>query len=101
VARNGIGNGAWGISDRSGMRFPLKEMLREPGTGYWIHKSESDGIYNAVDHPQNHVADYTTFDDPKPVDDPHPDIDHVLDLFLRNENGLLVTDSNLSPINID
>ena len=46
---------AWSISERSGLRFPYKEMVREPGTGLWVHKSESDKGYNIVDHPQGHV----------------------------------------------
>ena len=41
------------ISDRSGFKFPYNEMVVEPGTGYFVHKSESDGEYNLVDHPQN------------------------------------------------
>jgi hypothetical protein len=31
-------------------------MIHEPGTDLWIHKSESDGMYNEVDHPQNFTA---------------------------------------------
>lgn len=49
------GKRAWSISDRSGLRFPYNEMLFEPGTGIWVHKSETDGQYNIVDHPQGRV----------------------------------------------
>lgn len=46
---------AWSISQRSGLRFPYSEMVIEPGTKLWVHKSETDGKYNIVDHPQGHV----------------------------------------------
>lgn len=46
---------AWSVSDRSGKRFPYREMLYEPGTNQWVHISESDGEYNAVDHPQGRI----------------------------------------------
>ena len=41
------------ICQRSGFHYPYDQMVKEPGTGYWVHRSESDGIYNLVDHPQN------------------------------------------------
>ena len=54
------GKYAKAVSDRSGFVYPWREMVREPGTGFIVHKSESDGKYNLVDHPQNHVArDYS------------------------------------------
>jgi len=51
------GKHAWAISDRSGFRFPYREMIFEPGTNLFVHKSESDGMWNRVDHPQNFPAD--------------------------------------------
>ena len=68
------GDRNWAISDRSGMRFRMSEMIREPGTGYLVHKSESDGRYNAVDHPQAHINEYATFGDPFPIENTRPDI---------------------------
>ena len=50
------GKRAWSISQRSGLKYPYREMIKEPGTGLWIHRSESDGRYNLVDHPQNKPA---------------------------------------------
>lgn len=47
------------ICDRSGMKFPYREAVKEPGTGLIVHKSESDGPWNPVDHPQNKTADLT------------------------------------------
>lgn len=49
------GKHAIAISDRSGFKFPWKEMVKEPGTGYIVHRSESDGRWNLVDHPQNNI----------------------------------------------
>lgn len=62
------------ISDRSGFRHPMHEMIVEPGTGYLIHRSESDGRWNFVDHPQAHINEYAHFGDPFPVADARPDI---------------------------
>lgn len=47
------GKYAKAICDRTGIEHPLREMIKEPGTGYFVHRSVSDGAYNAVDHPQN------------------------------------------------
>lgn len=49
------GKYAIAISDRCGFKFLWKEMVKEPGTGFIVHYSESDGKYNLVDHPQNHI----------------------------------------------
>lgn len=67
---------AWTYSDRSGMQFPTNEMVVEPGTGYWVHKSESDGEYNAVTHPQARVTKHIKYDDPKPVKNARSSIDY-------------------------
>jgi len=45
------------ISDRDGFEYAYKDMVVEPGTGLLVHRSESDGVYNLVDHPQNFPAD--------------------------------------------
>lgn len=50
------GKRARAISQRSGMSFPYNEMVREPGTGWLVHKSESDGAWNLRDHPRNFVG---------------------------------------------
>ena len=59
------------------MRFHMRDGQKEPGTGYRIAKSESDGIYNQVDHPQAHLQDWAVLSgDPYAVEDSRPDIDH-------------------------
>lgn len=65
--RSGSGNSNF-ISDRSGFKCKRKDMVIEPGTGYVIHRSESDGEYNLVDHPVNHVNRLVKFGDPYPLD---------------------------------
>lgn len=45
------------ICERSGFKFNYREMIKEPGTSYFVHWSESDGKWNAVDHPQNKSTD--------------------------------------------
>lgn len=49
------GKYSWGICDRSGMKFLRKDMVKEPGTGLMVHKRESDGKWNIVQHPRNHI----------------------------------------------
>lgn len=49
------GKNAYSYSERSGERFLYDEMIKEPGTELWVHRSESDGRYNRVDHPQNYA----------------------------------------------
>jgi|TARA_B100000530_G_scaffold4253_4_gene3562 hypothetical protein len=46
------------ISDRSGFRYRLDQRTKEPGTGFIVAKSESDGIYNLVTDPLNKVKFY-------------------------------------------
>mgnify|MGYP003630722039 FL=1 len=43
------------ISDRSGFRHRLDQRVKEPGTGFIVAKSESDGIFNLVTNPQNRI----------------------------------------------
>lgn len=42
------------VCDRSGFEYPYKEGVLEPGTGYFVHRSETDGMYNLKDHPHNY-----------------------------------------------
>lgn len=96
-----VDRGAWAISDRSGFKYPMKEMIKEPGTGYLIHRSESDGQYNAVDHPQAHLTKYATLGgDPKPIKNARPDRNWVTDIFLTDASGNFLTDSWTSPIEV-
>jgi hypothetical protein len=53
---HGKGEHSYFICDRSGRKYPYKEGVIEPGTGLFVHKSESDGMYSAVTHPQNFPA---------------------------------------------
>ncbi len=52
-----VGKNAIAISDRDGCQYPYREMVYEPGTKLWVHRSESDEMWNRVDHPQNYPAD--------------------------------------------
>ena len=83
---------AWAISDRSGMRFPMCEMVIEPGTNYLLHRSESDGIYNMVDHPQANLQKWAQLSgDPYPVPNARPDVNwaHVNELEVTAGNDLV------------
>lgn len=79
------------ICDRSGGKYPMNEMCIEPGTGYLVHVRFSDGRYNLVDHPANHIERYVAFGDPFPVDNARPERSWVLDIYLTDEEGVYVT----------
>lgn len=51
------GKNAITFSDRDGFKYKYSEMVKEPGTNLWVHRSESDGMWNRKDHPQNFAAD--------------------------------------------
>jgi hypothetical protein len=44
---------SWGVCDRSGLKTPRSQLVREPGTNLYVRRSELDGYYNYVKHPQN------------------------------------------------
>lgn len=41
------------ICERSGRRFPMSQMVIEPGTGLKVARRYSDGSYSLNRHPQN------------------------------------------------
>lgn len=65
------GKHAFGFSDRSGRRYPLKDLVYEvqngQRTGSRVGRDEVD-----PDHPQLFTGRVRT-DDPKPLRDPRPD----------------------------
>ena len=73
-SRVGKHKGASAISDRSGFRFPMSEMVREPGTNWLVHRSESDGQWSLNEHPLNNLGRYlkSKSGDPFPVKDARP-----------------------------
>lgn len=92
---------AWFISDRSGMRYRMCEHVIEPGTGYMIHRSESDGIWNMVDHPQANLQKWAELSgDPYPVLNARPDIDWTTDTVLEDFNGTDIIDVNGTRIDL-
>jgi hypothetical protein len=78
---------ATAISDRSGFRHPIKEMVIEEGTGWLVHKSETDGMWNLVDHPLNHVQRYVEFGDPFPIENARPEQVFESDEWLEDFDG--------------
>lgn len=74
------------IDDRSGFKIKHKDAVKEPGTGYLVHSSESDGEYNLVDHPVNHVNQLVKFGDPFPIEDVR------LENYSNNKRDSLIND---------
>ena len=92
---------AWAISDRSGQRHKLVDMIREPGTGYLIHRDESDGIWNMVDHPLANLQKWAEFGgDPYPVINARPDRNWAMDYELQDFNLTDLTDGVGTKIDI-
>lgn len=88
------GSIATAISDRNGVRYPMSEMQIEPGTGWLVHYSENDGMWNLVDHPQLHVQQFVDYGDPFPVENARPEQEFVTPLFLTDWDGSWLTDFN-------
>lgn len=89
--RVGRNKGASAISDRSGMRFPMSEMVREKGTNYLVHRSEDDGQYSVVAHPLSNLEYYLRgkHGDPFPTKNarPRPDTELVSHLTTFDGSG--------------
>lgn len=54
------GKRAIAIDERTGFKKPYTEMVFEPGTNFFVHKSEDDGLSSLVAHPQNYPPDKLT-----------------------------------------
>lgn len=63
---------AWAICDRTGTRYPMRDMVEEPGTKYLVYKWASDREWNAVEHPQANLGKYVRFGDPFSVEEARP-----------------------------
>ena len=86
----GKGKYARAICDRSGFEYPYSEMVVEPGTGLFVHKSESDGRWNAVDHAQNFSPRNLADGAPLRNSRPDPGTDRLI--FLADSEGAILTD---------
>ena len=95
------GSIAKAISDRSGFKHPMNEMIVEPGTGWLIHYSESDGMWNLVDHPLNHVQRFVDYGDPFPVGNARPDQEFITALSLTDANGDWLNDFDGETMEIE
>jgi hypothetical protein len=64
---------AWAISDRSGFKFRMSEMVLDDG--FLVHKSESDGQWSRKNHPLANMGMYLKdkIGDPFPVPNARPE----------------------------
>lgn len=89
------------ISDRSGFKHKRRDAVIEPGTGYIIHRRESDGIYNAVDHPQAHLNKWAKLSgDPVPIKNARPQENSIVDLYLTDEDGNVIINELGQPLEV-
>ena len=84
------------ICDRSGFKYPITEAVKEPGTGYVVHKSESDGMYSMVCHPQNKPYKQGPQRVNKYIDLFRPDveIDSAFGLLMEDGSFIITEDNN-------
>jgi len=97
--KRGWRNGPSAICDRSGFRYPMSEMVKEPGTNFLVHKSMSDGMFSITEHPCNNKQRYLKTGDPKPVPNARP---YTFDFrdekrFKYTASAVLGISSTLSP----
>ncbi len=90
------------ISDRDGRKYRREDCIVEPGTGYLVHRNESDGEYSLTNHPANHISKYAHFGDPYGTKDSRPDKnwDQSQSLYLADDSGNILVDDNDGAIYI-
>tara|TARA_R100000995_G_C3374884_1_gene73399 strand:+ start:81 stop:446 length:366 start_codon:yes stop_codon:yes gene_type:complete len=64
-------NKAFGFCDRTGFRYPLKDLVYEVRNGVRTGLRVGKDVFDN-DHPQNHLGRYPV-DDPQALKDPRPD----------------------------
>lgn len=93
---------AWGICDRTGFRYPLKDLVYEYENGQKTGRRVGRDVADA-DHPQNFVGRVRT-DDPKPLHDPRPDPRSDVGLYgfnpVGNPGTLLTTSVGFAKVEI-
>ena len=68
----------------------MREMVIEPGTGWLVHKSFSDGQWSIVEHPLNNMGKYLRgkSGDPFPVDNARPERSWVEPIVHRGKANI-------------
>lgn len=87
-----IGKRAWAICQRGGHRIRYLDGVIEPGTGLFVDKRWSDGIWNRVDHPQNGTVDAT---DAIGLENAHPDrVEPAPNYVFFEDGSFLISDDD-------
>jgi hypothetical protein len=84
------GRHAVAIDDRTGFKVRYKDCVIEPGTGYLVHRSESDGRWSYNKHPQNFAP--KNLRDGAPLKNARVDrIEYMFSvLYLGTEDNLII-----------
>lgn len=77
------------ISDRSGFAYPYEEGVREPGTNFFVHESESDGEFSSVSHPQNRPPKFRR--EQVPHKNARFDQEFTVSLYMSDGSGTILT----------
>jgi hypothetical protein len=70
------------IDERTGFKHKQKDMLFEPGTGYYVHRKESDGFKNLVSDPLNYPSPKLRRPERIALKHPSPDVPLVLGVVI-------------------
>ena len=84
MARYASARKTYGISDRSGFRYRLREMRKE-GTGLIVGPDEYEPKHPQLEAPNN-------ISDPQAVRDPRPDQTETVSVFLLSDSVGLPTE---------
>lgn len=68
------GRNAVAIDQRTGFKELQREMMFEPGTGYYVKRSESDGKWSLINHPQNYPSPKLKYSERVGLKYPSPDV---------------------------
>ncbi len=73
---------ALAIDQRTGFKHNQKDMVFEPDTQMFVHKSESDKRYNLVGHPQNYPSLKLQRAERTALRHPSPDVPLILGVVI-------------------
>lgn len=78
--------GVTAFSDRSGHPYKYNQMVKEPGTGYWVHRKESDREWNIAEAYRDPVVPSDAQRVEEPTNVPSSAVQEVTSLYLSTNS---------------